>query len=558
MEHKNLAVVGDDDQSIYKFRGADIRNILDFEQAFPGTKVVKLEQNYRSTSHILNVANAVIKNNKYRKDKHLWSNLGAGSNVTFRMYDAAPQEAEGIVRKIQREVHLGNGDYRDYAVLYRTNAQSRLFEEKCIELNVPYILVGGVNFYQREEVKDVLAYLKTIASGRDDLSTERIINKPRRGIGATSLQKVEEYAKENGLSLMEAATRAGEIPNLGAAKDKFLAFAHLIGTLRDDAGIVGDPLDRMGFGELIQEIVDRVEYEKVLEEYEDDKREQKEENIRELVSKAQSFEEDWEGENPPTLIDFLEEVALVADIDSMSDDDNKVVLMTLHGSKGLEFPHVFLTGLEEGLFPSYMSITSEDHTAVEEERRLAYVGMTRAMEDLYLTAAKSRMVNGSTQYNEVSRFVKEIPTGLCDGLEALKQRSYEDESPRSTFKFGGSFGASNYGGGYGNSGASSYGRGYGDAKQGFGEPVSGFSGSKGGAKPGVSGLQKGFGLTKGAEIGKPAALDYGVGDRVRHIKFGTGTVKEIVEETKDYAVTVLFDSGDEKRMIAGFAKLKKI
>ena len=535
--HKNLAVVGDDDQSIYRFRGADIRNILDFEDSYPGATVVKLEQNYRSTTHILDVANAVIRHNKGRRAKHLWSALGEGTDVLFRNYESGNQEADKIIASIRRQVEKGEAEYRDFAILYRTNAQSRLFEEKCMFQNVPYILVGGVNFYQREEVKDILAYLKTIATGRDNVSTERIINKPKRGIGDTTVRRAVNYADEIGESLFQVTAHPTDIPGInGAAAAKLRGFYELICELRAVAGVSGDPDDRMGFGDLIREILDRVEYDTVLSEYEKDRRDQKEENLQELISKAKSFEDDWDEENPPTLVNFLEEVALVADIDAMDDDDNKVVLMTLHGSKGLEFPHVYLTGMEEGMFPSFMAISDEDPMAIEEERRLAYVGITRAMKSLHLSAARMRMVNGETRMNKISRFVEEIPPELVT-----------NETDRS-FGFGrdftGSFGTKGFSGNkFGNPS--------------FGRPVnSGYFNDF--EKREAVRIPEPIVHASATQVKKADHLDYTVGDRVRHMRFGEGTVLDIADGKKDYEVTVAFDTAGEKRMLAGFAKLTKI
>ncbi|MBP5750413.1 MAG: UvrD-helicase domain-containing protein, partial [Firmicutes bacterium] len=343
-KHRNLCVVGDDDQSIYRFRGADIRNILEFESHFPGTKVVKLEQNYRSTTHILDAANAVIRHNRGRKEKHLWSDLGEGIPDHFKFYDNAYQEAEELVRTVVRGVRSG-AQYKDYAVLFRTNAQSRLFEERCLLQNVPYQIVGGVNFYQRQEIKDLIAYVKTVAGGRDDISTRRIINVPRRGIGNTTLDKVGAYAAQHGLSLLEALRYTDEIPGVERARTKLSAFAHLIGELREQAGLLPDGRpsgEAVAVDELIRAVIDKTDYYSTLEDFEDEKKEQKKENIEELISKATDFQENFDGDHEPTLSDFLEEIALVADVDAVSENDDKLLLMTLHSSKGLEFPTVFL------------------------------------------------------------------------------------------------------------------------------------------------------------------------------------------------------------------------
>ncbi|MBO4410866.1 MAG: UvrD-helicase domain-containing protein [Lachnospiraceae bacterium] len=526
-EHKNLMVVGDDDQSIYRFRGADIRNILEFEKHFPGATVVKLEQNYRSTTSILDVANAVIRHNEGRKEKRLWSELGKGQKVSFKLYDGAPTEAEEIIRKIRQFVRQGAYDYRDFAVLYRTNNQSRLFEEKCIGLNVPYTIVGGVNFYQRSEIKDLIAYVKTVATGKDSLAVARIINQPRRGIGDATVERLQSYADAHGLSLMEAIEHAGEVPGTERAEKKLSVFAHLIGELR--------ALSREEtISDFLRLLIEKTDYEATLEDLDEEKAEQKRQNIEELISKAKDFEDQWEGEEDPTLTDFLEEVALVADIDAVSDDDDLVLLMTLHSSKGLEFPVVFLAGMEEGMFPSYMSLDDEDPIALEEERRLCYVGMTRAKKELYLSAAGWRTVNGSTLFNEISRFVKEIPEFLLDA-DGLFRKPRRDAS-------------SDIFGGYGGSG------GHFGAGSGAGMPV------KGPNRPeiGVPRPQTRENFGKTFKVEKASNLAYAEGDRVRHARFGAGTVREITEGARDFEVTVDFDEFGEKRMYAGFAKLERV
>ncbi len=532
--HGNLCVVGDDDQSIYRFRGADIRNILEFEHVFPGAKVVRLEQNYRSTTSILDAANAVIQNNRGRKEKHLWSNLGVGQEVRFTQYENGYAEAEAIIRQIRNEVASSGASYKDYAILYRTNAQSRAFEEKCIAFNVPYRMVGGVNFYQRAEIKDILAYLKTIESGKDDLSTQRILNVPRRGIGDTSVSKLQLFAAQNDLSLLEVIAHADRVPGLSRIVPKLTNFAHMILELREEAHS-----GKLDLPSLIRELIDRTDYYSTLEELDDEKAEQKKENIDELISKAQDFELNWEEEGPPTLTAFLEEVALVADVDSMSDDDNKVLLMTLHSSKGLEFPTVFLAGLEDGLFPSYMSMNSGDPMDIEEERRLAYVGITRAMRRLYISAARARTLRGDVIYNPVSRFVKELPQEIWEDALPKRRKSYEFGEYEET---------------YGNmsSRASAASRGIPSVSPPSRTPrdTGNFFGGKN--PPPHPSFGRSF------EIKKDAALPYGVGDRVRHIKFGEGTVLEIVDGKKDFEVLVKFDRVGEKRMFASFAKLQKL
>ena len=486
-KYHNLCVVGDDDQSIYKFRGANIKNILDFEEVFPDAKVVKLEQNYRSTKHILDTANAVIAHNRGRKEKALWTENGEGEPVFFQQFQTGYDEAEYVAGEIRKKVKNGEGEYKDFAVLYRTNAQSRLFEEKFLYANIPYKLIGGVNFYSRKEIKDILAYLKTIDNGKDDLAVRRIINVPKRGIGNVSLNKVQSYAESMGMSFFEALEDAEHVPGLGRASIKIQPFVTLIHELRLR-------LADMSLEELIEEILDRTGYSQELKEEDTDEAKARLENIDEFISKAVSYEE---GEEHPTLSGFLEEVALVADIDSLEESDNRVLLMTLHSAKGLEFPYVFLAGMEDGLFPSYMSIAADNPTEeIEEERRLCYVGITRAMKELTLTCARVRMIRGENQYNNISRFIREIPPELLGKKSVVPPAPKVQAPPKDTpYQF---------------------------------------------------------------KVVKADSLDYTVGDRVSHIKFGQGTVLEIADGGRDFEVKVEFDNYGVKRMFASFAKLKKV
>lgn len=559
-KYKNLCVVGDDDQSIYKFRGANISNILDFESAFPGAKVIKLEQNYRSTSHILDAANAVIRNNQGRKDKTLWTANGEGVPVVFHQYEQAYEEADGIVRDILKD----DRDYQDYAVLYRTNAQSRLLEEKCIEHNVPYRLVGGVNFYQRKEIKDVLSYLKTIANGQDDLAVQRIINVPKRGIGAASIGKITAWASEQGMSFYDACARAAAVPGLGKAVGKVAVFTSQIEDFRD--ALNGGATIR----EVMEQILVETGYKEELEAEGEVEFQTRMENIEELMNKAVSYSEEVEH---PSLDEFLEQVALVADVDRMDDSENRVTLMTLHSAKGLEFPVVYLSGLEDGLFPSRMSIMSDDRTEIEEERRLCYVGITRAKERLVITASRMRMINGETHYSKVSRFVDEIPEELIQ-MEKLEPRvgrrvssdEFDDDtlpwnknqSRLGVSKFGmksNSYASqtASYVSGTGNGAYSSFGGAAGRDLSGIFDRKPANSSSAGpSAKPSNPGFGKAF------TVQKQASLDYGVGDRVRHIKFGEGTVLSVKDGAKDFEVSVNFDTAGVKKMFASFAKLQKV
>lgn len=508
-KYQNLCVVGDDDQSIYKFRGANIKNILNFEKEFQSARVIKLEQNYRSTSNILNAANAVIRNNHGRKDKTLWTDNEEGERIHFRQFDTGYDEAEYVAEEVQKLVRDG-GAYNDFAVLYRTNAQSRLFEEKFVACNIPYKIVGGVNFYARREIKDLLAYLKTIDNGQDDLAVRRIINVPKRGIGLTTINRVQESAAERNIGFYEALKGLDLIPGIGRGAAKLDSFVALIEYFKTRSV-------EISISDLMKEIIEKTGYIDSLEAENHEEAQARIENIDELLSKIAAYEEACEDEDtPPTLSGFLEEVALVADIDSLDEEQDYVVLMTLHSAKGLEFPHVYLAGLEDGLFPSYMTITSDNSEDLEEERRLCYVGITRAEQELTVSCARRRMVRGETQYNKMSRFLKEIPMDLLErgtihfdeDIEVPKQNAFAQA--RQVFKQ--------------------------NAFQKYSAP-----------KP-----VKQFGA------GGQKKLDYSVADRVRHIKFGEGTVRDIIEGGRDYEVTVEFDTVGVKKMFASFAKLQKL
>ena len=406
-KYRNLCVVGDDDQSIYKFRGANIRNILDFEKEFSDAKVIKLEQNYRSVGNVLEVANSVIRNNKGRKEKTLWTDNEKGEKIRLRQFDTAYDEAQFIAEDIKDETAQG-ANYSDHAVLYRTNAQSRLLEEKFVAMNIPYKIVGGINFYSRREIKDVLSYLKTIDNGKDDLAVRRIINVPKRGIGLTTINRIQESAAARGIGFYDALSAPDLIPGIGRSASKLDSFAALIEYFKGRS-------EESGVTDLLTEVIEKTGYTESLEADDPEELEARVQNIDELVSKAAVYEESCSdrGERP-TLSGFLEEVALVADIDSVAEDRDYVILMTLHSAKGLEFPHVYLAGMEDGLFPSYMSISGDDPEELEEERRLCYVGVTRAEEKLTLTCARMRLVRGERQYNSMSRFIKEMPSALID------------------------------------------------------------------------------------------------------------------------------------------------
>lgn len=562
-KYKNLCVVGDDDQSIYKFRGANIYNILNFETEFPGAKMVKLEQNYRSKGNILCAANEVIRNNLGRKQKRLWTEQGDGEPVYVRRFESAQDEAEAVVSEIQKRGM--DRHYNRFAVLYRTNAQSRLLEERMVAAGLPYQLVGGVNFYQRREIKDVLAYLKTVANGRDDLAARRILNVPKRGIGAVTEEKIAVFAAANELSFFEALRAAGPAGIAGRAGEKLRGFVQLIEGLREKS-------ESLSLGALIEAVLEDSGYLDFLKSEGEIEAESRRENIDELISKAVSFEQEQEDsaeieaeqqESDPRrraslLSRFLEEVALVADIDRMDENSEKVTLMTLHAAKGLEFDEVYMTGMEDGLFPGNRSI--DDPKELEEERRLCYVGITRARERLTLCSARSRMINGETHLSRESMFVREIP-------DEYTERSDSSRPPRpSSYHFGGR--ESGWDGrglpwdsGYRDS-YDSYGSGFAGSGTGVGgvaSSVSAVAGSGGrSAVAGTSGGRKPLTFGKSFQVVKADHLDYEVGDRVQHQRFGEGVVKKIQDGSRDYEVTVDFDRHGTKKMFAGFANLKKL
>ena len=516
-KYRNLCVVGDDDQSIYKFRGANIYNILNFEEEYPEAKVIKLEQNYRSTKNILNAANGVIANNEGRKEKALWTELPEGDKVQFSLYDTEYEEAEYTVKEIIYRHEREGRPYNHFAILYRTNAQSRIFEEKLLMKNIPYKIIGGQNFYGRKEVKDLICYLKAIDNGRDNMAIRRIINVPKRGIGQTSLDKIQAYADTYEMGLLDAMFEAMNIPGLNRAAAKVEGFTNLILDFRD-------MLEEGAFiSEVYDQILERTGYWEALVAEHTDEAEARMENLTELKNKIVKYEEEAEH---PSLSELLEEIALVADVDSLEESEEKVLLMTLHSAKGLEFPVVFLGGMEERLFPSGMALNSDDPDAIEEERRLCYVGITRAKERLCLSGARTRMMHGSTNYNQISRFIKEIPEDVIsmngEGSFAIrKQNEMLRQAKDSISMRGASVSDKPY----------SY------------------------SKPKAASSKPAFGREFKIE---PIVFDYAVGDRVRHIKFGTGVVTNLVSGGKDYEVTVDFEKAGVKRMFASFAKLKKL
>lgn len=531
VREQNLCVVGDDDQSIYKFRGANIYNILNFEKEYPDTKIIKLEQNYRSTKNILEAANEVIKHNTERKHKALWTEKENGDSIYFTQFDTEYNEAENIASDIFHAVHTKNLNYNEFAILYRTNAQSRVLEEKLIQKNIPYKIVGAVNFYHRKEIKDILAYLKTIDNGLDEIAVKRIINVPRRGIGLTTLDRVDQYARQNNINFYEALKQYENIPKLGRSTIKISSFISFIEILK---GKQNDP--SYSILDLVNEILDATGYKQELEAEGTEEALGRIENIEELKNKIVVFENSAEA--PPTLSDFLEEVALVADIDSLEDSSNVVVLMTLHSAKGLEFPYVYLCGMEDGIFPSYMTITSDDPMDLEEERRLCYVGITRAMRKLSLSCAKQRMQHGETAFNKPSRFLHEIPRYLLKQANNSTTGDFsKDTSIRnntSTFK----------------------------KSQTFSKIESGAQ-NKDDLFHNNPYITKGVLFDKSPYQTKQAKKvntlpNYTVGDKVNHIKFGEGIVCNLIKGSVDYEVTVDFIKFGKKKMQAGFANLKKV
>ena len=500
-KYRNLCVVGDDDQSIYKFRGANIYNILNFEKVFPDAQVIRLEQNYRSTQNILNAANGVIANNKGRKEKKLWTENQKGELVHFKQYDTEYDEADGVVSRINFLAMRGV-QYKDMAILYRTNAQSRIFEEKLKQKNIPYAIVRGISFYDRKEIKDLMSYLKVVDSGMDDLSVKRIINVPKRGIGQTTINRLQEFAILNQMSFLDAVFNADEIPEVARALAKLHKFADMIEEFREYAS-------EHEISELLEHILDVTQYRAELEAEGTDESISRLEDIEELFNDIAYYEEEEENSN---LRDFLAEkdmYTLNAGIDNLEDENNKVLLMTLHNAKGLEFNNVFLGGMEEGVFPGFGAMMSGDESEIEEDRRLCYVGITRAKERLFLSAAKRRMLRGQTQYNRRSRFIDEIPGQYLDTEQRVsEQRVVKNTERPAKYQYG--------------------------AKAGKPYNLSDFK-----VKP----------------VGE---LDYQVGDRVKHIKFGVGTVQEITKGGRDFEVAVEFDRVGRKKMFASFAKLKKV
>lgn len=495
-KHHNICVVGDDDQSIYGWRGANIQNILNFEKDFKGCRVIKLEQNYRSTEKILDAANHVIKNNYGRKQKTLWTeNLNGDPVKVYQAYDEK-EEAWFTAGIIIDETKSGRAKYGDFAVLYRINAQSRVFEDAFMKMGIPYTIIGGHRFYDRKEIKDIIAYLRVIQNPHDDISLKRIINVPKRGIGKVTLDRVEALASEKGISIYSVLLEASRYPELARVSDKFKSFTDQLSALRTLQS-------SMEFTEWMKTVIDQIGIVKELELEDTVEAKTRVENIRELQSVALEFVQGSEEENP-ALEDFLAHISLVADVDSMKEEPDRVVLMTMHSAKGLEFPFVFLAGMEEGVFPGYRSIGEEKE--MEEERRLCYVGITRAMKNLYLTCAKSRTLFGNTTYNRTSRFIDEIPGDLLEYIgedtsmnKVTKQIAVNNS--QDTWK------------------------------------------------------QRTAMFTQAEEVGSDSLE---VGLRVLHKKFGKGTIISKVPDGNDFTLEIEFDDYGMKRLMASFAKLKQI
>lgn len=532
----NITVVGDNDQGIYSFRGADISNILNFEKDFPGTNIIKLEQNYRCTGNILKAANAVIKNNEAKYEKQLWTENEEGSLPCIYQGDDEYDEARYIVEQInhlKREEYLG---YANYAILYRMNSQSRAIEDILRREDIPYKIIGGLKFYERKEIKDTIAYLRLIANTADNLSLKRIINEPKRGIGKTSIDNIEEIALTNGTSMYEVIKHAEQY-GLNRVFANSREFIECIEEMRSKK-------EELEISELIKQVLNKSGYTKALELENTIEAESRLQNIEELLTVAIEFEEEF-AEN--SLNDFLESITLSSDVDNLEEAEESVTLMTLHSAKGLEFPVVFLVGMEEGIFPGYKSIGEPQE--LEEERRLFYVGITRAKQNLYLTCAKHRTIFGSTSYNAISRFIKEIPQDLLEGFEEMEPKQEE------------TFADSNYGWSYGTNFA-------GKVKTYKFEDASKQVAASSLSTPKAKNVENGSGFAfRTAEsflnnLNKPKGevdiTAYKAGMRIYHKKFGEGTINTIEQEGEDAKVDINFDKAGHKRLMAKYAGLEII
>ena len=522
----NITVVGDNDQGIYSFRGADISNILNFEKDFPGTKIIKLEQNYRCTQSILNAANEVIKNNETKYEKKLWTSNDEGTLPKVYRGDNEYDEANYIVQEINSLRRSEYYKYSDFAVLYRMNTQSRSIEDILRREDIPYKIIGGLKFYERKEIKDIIAYLRLINNTSDNLSLSRVINEPKRGVGRTSLDKIEALSATNGISMYEIIKRADEF-GLNRVYANTREFIVAIEELRDER-------ESKVISELIKDTLQKTGYTKALEDENTIEAENRIENLNEFLTVAIEFEEQ-SADN--SLTEFLEGITLSSDLDGMEETDDSVTLMTLHSAKGLEFPVVFLVGMEEGVFPGYKSIGEPKE--LEEERRLCYVGITRAREKLFMTCSKQRTIFGSTSFNNVSRFLKEIPESMLDGYEELEQTNNNQ------------FEDSRYEWSYGSSRNSGF----------FNNPVTSYKSNTIGQKTAASSY--GFKSAESflANLNKPKGNNvdlsvYKSGVTVYHKKFGEGIISKVEAEGDDLKVDIDFEKAGHKRLMAKFAGLE--
>lgn len=507
--YRNLCVVGDDDQSIYKFRGANIRNILDFEQEFPDAKIIKLEQNYRSTQTILNAANDVISHNRKRKGKKLWTEGAEGDKIYY--YDAENEHDEGwfIAREIDRTVSEGTRQFSDYVILYRTNAQSRVLEEMLLKQGVPYRVLAGLRFYDRKEIKDIIAYLRVIHNTADGVSLRRIINEPKRGIGQTTMGYAQDIADSIGASVYDVIKDAHMYSELLRTSAKLKDFTAMIDGLRRRQ-------PEMCLTDFVDLLLDKTDYRQSLLLENTIEAQSRLENLDEFMSVVKEYEA---AADEPSLSDFLESVSLISDIDNYDEDQPAVTLMTIHSAKGLEFPVVFLAGMEEGLFPGTRSMIDEEE--IEEERRLCYVAITRAKENLYITKAQSRMIFGQTTYPHVSRYVREIPQELIFEFGAKSKKTGRKNSLSDEFE----------------------------------RLVRTQNTAARFANATKSALFESFDVRKNSSVGE---IDYAEGDTVVHKKFGKGTVVSINPLGNDHKVQIAFENGETKNLMAMFANLKKV
>lgn len=503
-KHKNLCVVGDDDQSIYKFRGANIRNILEFEKDFKNAAIIKLEQNYRSTQVILDAANNVISNNRGRKGKKLWTSTGHGDKIF--VYKASDQHDEGrfVAQEIDRLVTEGKNKYGDFVILYRTNAQSRVVEEMLLKQAVPYRVLSGQRFYDRKEIKDIIAYLRVVSNTGDNISLQRIINEPKRGIGKTTIDKILEIANKNELSFFDVISNAEKYQELQRVLVKLISFTSMINKLIEVQ-------KELSLKDFVLRVLEETGYTLQLIAEDSVESQGKIENLNEFISVVAEYQKN---EEDPTLFGFLESVSLVADIDNYDEDTDSVVLMTIHSAKGLEFPVVFLVGLEEGLFPGIRAISNYEE--IEEERRLCYVAITRAKQKLYITHTFSRMLYGQTTYPKASRFLIEVPK------ELLIEKSASTKPLQSNINNFADIGSEKVKSAFDNASKST--------------------------------LFNAFDIRKS----KKPELDFSEGDRVLHKKFGQGVIISVVPLGNDKKIQIKFDNGEIKNLMAMFANLKKL